>query len=347
MTSGGSASSSDYSSDSSSKQSGKDTQPESSSAVRRRSSIPSEGAAQRRRQAIVQMDSLYEHDSISKPSSDSDHSNNNLRSRRGLEKRLGDLALLTSSDAAPERFTYLPPPSTAPITSEGANQRAFIGDSTHDKKRHNRSASESVGPTKMSPRDVGIVGTSPTTEQHKQESYADNRALRPPIFQMPKSRSPSPGGISDQSECENTRLPVKSNFAVHTSITPKIGQGEKTPTTAVPLAVTALDSDNSPEVETPRFRQTNSATQIVEPVPSPLFTPTKPLSYLHYQPGGHRGSACMLTFLICSRYPCNCRPTTSSATSYIQRGYKFTSTSKTSTITVPASVTFERGYEGR
>ena len=294
-SSGGSTSSSDYSSASISEQSEKETRSKSSPTFRRCST---EGGAARRRLAIVKMDSLYEHKSMPKSSTDSGVYSNNLRSRRGLETRRGGLALVAPPDAAPTTYTYLPP-STAPIAGGEMGQDILVNDS--DGGRHRRSASETVGSIKKgakSPRDVGIVGTSPTTERPKQtQSYTSNRALRPPIFQMPKSRSPSPGGVSDYSDSshfqlfpENTRPLMKKGSTDQTIIIPEIGKERGKHVPIVAPVVKSLDTPHLPQVGISSFEPTSPAPQIVvEPMPSAPLAHTKPLSYLHYQPGKRDG----------------------------------------------------------
>lgn len=237
------------------------------------------------------MDSLSGH---TKALSDLGHTNpSNVRSRRGLEGHLAGLALVAPPDAARTSYDHLTPPSSAPITTDGATRGAEVF--ARDDKGHHRSASEAVGSKKSrkSPRDVGIVGTGQNhqtvdspTKQQLQSTYTANDALRPPVFQQPHSRSPSPGNASDSSS-QLLRSPPQferrtTGLSIQSILTPEIGQGKEIHVpVAAPVVVNlgsvnagALDRDRSaPEIVVPRSSSPSS------------FLPREPSSYLHYQPG--------------------------------------------------------------
>ncbi|KAK7024264.1 hypothetical protein VNI00_016481 [Paramarasmius palmivorus] len=132
--------------------------------------------------------------------------NDNLRSRRGVEASLGSLALVAPPDAAPATYTHLTPPSTAPVDTNTTNNthssssNSFSRSASSDERRdvdskahgHQRSASEAItSNNKSSPRDVGIVGTqrAPLLVETTKLEPLDEKALQPPVFIHPQSRS--------------------------------------------------------------------------------------------------------------------------------------------------------------
>lgn len=302
---------------------------EDSSPVRRRSSIPSQGGGDRRRLAIVEVDSSGERALRAKSASDRGHESDithshNIRSRRGLEGRLGGLALVAPPDASPKTYTSLTPPSTAPIISDRESRAIHVNGFNSLPSKHGRSASEAVDSIKRtglhhkSSRDVGIVGTDRTSiaterpERRQQpQPYINHQALRPPIFQMPHSRSPSPGYSSDASNAstrhggstENDLTPMKTRSAKPLVVTPEIGQEKQIDIPVASPVVVNLGSDSLKQAPTNSAKQNldGIVPQIIvrpSPVPEVPFTPSVPSSYLHYQ----RSCQFFLVIYISSNY---------------------------------------------
>jgi len=106
---------------------------------------------------------------------------NTLRSRRGLDSRVGDLKLASPST----QKTYLTPPSTAPVSGSSLTDSAERGsplsgaaDPRIKTSNHQRKSS----------RDVGVVGIVRRMTQKKRD---DDNTL---IYQKPRSSSPLPVG---------------------------------------------------------------------------------------------------------------------------------------------------------
>ncbi|KAJ7368014.1 hypothetical protein DFH08DRAFT_12242 [Mycena albidolilacea] len=275
--SGDSTSSSDYSSSgSTSEHSLEEAQP-----ATRRSSIPSEGGSDRRRLAIVQMDTVRESDSPTSPSA--------VRSRRGFETRLDDLALVAPPDAAGNLREYIHPPSSAPPTGSRSNPHPQPED-----KGHNRSASEATSKTlkTKSSRDVGIVGTTSfaaalESPKIKLRLQTASESLLPPVFQEPHSRSSTPNtrastpnGSATPSDARSLAPRRRSTeMSIHT---PEIGQAKEIHVPVASPIVVNLGPDASLRVGNSSFDRQSPALQVVEPRPA---SPLPLSSYLHYQPG--------------------------------------------------------------
>lgn len=333
--SGGSTSPSDYSSESETNEPAtNDVISDASSRTTRRLSAPSQGGSDRRRLAIVQMETVNEHSPFqSRAASENGHGGpsrtNTLRTRRGLESSLAGLALVAPPDASPDTYAHLTPPSTAPITADDRTRGMTSRSDSHGEKGHSRSASEAANPKKAAPRDIGIVGTSHRSSALEvvkpPQIYADNKALRPPIFQRPQSRSPSPGGRSDVSEhSSHIRSPadgqplLKRRSSNEYVITPEIGEGKDIDVLVASPVVTSLGSSSPPQVaSTPRA---NPVPQIVvRPIQSVSFPPKEISSYLHYKPGKFGITLRRVDTLInCYRRPCYRWPITSSSKSRIR-----------------------------
>lgn len=291
------------------------------SQVTRRSSIPSVGSADRRRIAIVEMDAPVEESSLTATHSSHDPSST-LRERRGLQTNLSGLAIVAPPDAAPNSF--LTPPSTAPIRTSNNSVLTISNSPSH----HHRSASEILPSRKIPPRDIGIVGTAQLTlgakqQQGKSDMQPQNdnsSALRPPIFQQPKSASPSPSSTPDPSphlapirglnimKREKPREKPVDTSCLHpdsTSTTPSPqstpdmgGEGHVRVPVASPVVV-GLDAAVNDVVggirlvtqPKPEQAQTPVSTTTTTVSPPTLILPTSnpdpTLSYVNYQPGIH------------------------------------------------------------
>lgn len=242
---------------------------------------------------------------------------NNLRSC--LEAHLGGLALVAPPDASPQSYSDLTSPRTVPVSK----LHPSITVNHHLPSNHARSSSDTLGvfpkgvghvPRKSS-RDVAIVGTasfpgSASVPQQPTNTPSATDSLRPPLFQIPQSRSPSPGPseISD-SGCSTNRgrqrkdalapgvSPVKEVKEFSTPVrTPSIGEPKHiSKRVAGPIVINLFPQSPSPS---PAFSSPHSSTQdfmsprtnLSSPLtPSTALTSpaTTPSSYLHYQPGLH------------------------------------------------------------
>ncbi|KAG0705413.1 hypothetical protein DFH29DRAFT_276508 [Suillus ampliporus] len=264
------------------------------SGATRRPSIPSEGGADRRRVAIVEMGTHFgeypKSDSYKSSSSSSD-----LCSRRSREAQLGGLAIVTPPDA-PLR-TYVG--STHPLTSP-------VQPSSSTAPSHVHSSSETFGHTRKLSREVAVVGTTtrPTnpSDPHLQGYTSPvTEALKPPLFQTPQSRSPSPGtpetsdsgssiahpksrqrkdalfpGISPIKELKETLSPPASPVPAPV-VTPRIGESKGiSDRVAGPIIVNIFPESPSP---------VNGKLIMSPPPKTSTVTPATP--YLYYQPGLH------------------------------------------------------------
>ncbi|KAF8559072.1 hypothetical protein OG21DRAFT_875816 [Imleria badia] len=302
------------------------TSPPVAGAVRR-TSIPSQGGTDRRRLAIVEMDackpSLHDRSENSTRRSDSGGGPpNNSRSR--LEANLGGLALVAPPDASPQCYSALTPPGTPPVSKLQPSITVSRTLSSTLSSNNARSPSDAFGafpkvighvPRKSS-REVAIVGTtsfpaSASVPQQPSNTLLACDSLRPPIFQIPQSRSPSPG-VSDISDsgCSTGRgrqrkdalapgvSPVKEVKEVSTPVrTPNIGESKHiSDRVAGPVVISLFPQSPSPS---PVLSSSHSSSQdLMSPttnlsspltpstaLTSPATTPRSP--YLHYQPGLH------------------------------------------------------------
>ncbi|KAF9495759.1 hypothetical protein BDN71DRAFT_1447214 [Pleurotus eryngii] len=287
------SSSSDYSADSP-LASPTNTTPSTSSStsrVRRRSSIPSEGGEDRRRGAVVEMNAHSGKTGTDKRPSPSD-----IRSRRGVNTRLEGLALVAPPDAAPRTYTQLTPPPTAPIVGPSVDRVLRSNDSI---ALHQRSASEAVGLRHKTSRDVGIVGTSksipPATNAPKLDGNQQGvtpGSLKPPIFQRPQTRSPSPGGTSDASDSSFRRNlstprrapPMLAHHTTYPILTSEISQAKQI---GAPVASPVIGKINNAYSTDTRLDTPFSAPDDPKPISSPLLPVSPTMSYLRYQPGLH------------------------------------------------------------
>lgn len=288
----------------------------------RRTSIPSHGGTDRRRLAIVEMDAS---------SSPQDRTENSTQlglrrsdsgggppnnSRSHLEaNRLGGLALVAPPDASPQSYSALVPPKTAPVS----RPQPSITIRHPLSSNHARSPSDAFGAFRHVPRkssrEVAIVGTtsfpgSASVPQQPSNSPPSSHSLRPPIFQIPQSRSPSPG-VSELSDsgCPTSRgrqrkdalapgvSPVKEVKEFLTPVqTPNIGESKHISNrVAGPVVINLFPQSPLPS---PVFSSPRSSTQdLMSPrtslssplTPSTALTSpaTTPSPYLHYQPGLH------------------------------------------------------------
>ncbi|EGO01694.1 hypothetical protein SERLA73DRAFT_177128 [Serpula lacrymans var. lacrymans S7.3] len=273
----------------------------------RRPSIPSEGGTDRRRLAIVQMNSAASEEVEKAQHSDQGYAStaspsNSLRSRRGLEARLGGLALVAPPDASPKTYTHLTPPSTAPIPH--AQPKHSVAE-VLPTGGHTRSSSEAVGSGKgvghvrrKSSREVVIIGTAgyggaKVTEKQRSPPSPISEISSPLSFQAPLSRSPSP------SASEPSKLSAHPvNLLIDKQVTtPGIGERKNiNEPVAAPVVVNlypdASGSKSPPSSQEPWPVKFPTVSPTVSPTLSPTttlssFSPAMPSSYLYYQPGVH------------------------------------------------------------
>ncbi|KAG1753787.1 uncharacterized protein EDB91DRAFT_1099828 [Suillus paluster] len=265
----------------------------------RRPSIPSEGGADRRRIAIVEMGTHFGES----PKSDTCRSSSpssDLCSRR----QLSGLALVAPPDASLRTcvgstysLTSPQPPSSSTAPSHVRSSSETVGVSGRDMK-HTRKLS----------REVAVIGTTsrptkPSEPYIQGYSSPVTEALKPPLFQKPQSRSPSPGtsetsdsgsstahlqsrqrkdalfpGVSPIKELKESLSPPASPMPVPV-VTPRIGEskgiGDRV---AGPVIVNIFPESPSP-VNGKLITSLHSKTSAV------TATPATP--YLYYQPGLH------------------------------------------------------------
>lgn len=261
--------------------------PKASEAVRRRPSIPSEGGADRRRLAIVDIRSDSQ-ESANQGKGSAGARKDSLRSRRGVEAPMEGLALVAPPDASPKTYTHLTPPTTAPLLIEKGSTAA--GNDTH----HSRSLSEATATGKTlhkrkSSRNVGIIGTTKQSDTMSiPQQEASPEALRPPIFQMPQSRSPSPGSMAQETDSGRSSRQGKQEFLAALGVqspsvgivTPAIGDGKRIyDPVAAPVIISLTPSTPRLHTADPSFPHSTTT--------GPLSPEAAPSPYLYYQPGVH------------------------------------------------------------
>lgn len=294
-----------------------------SKGLKRRSSIPSEGGMDERRLAIMDI-SLDDQKHGSTASSSATRSNS-IRSRRGIQRPMDGLALVPPPDASLKMFTDLTPPSSAPLTVEKRYSDVPSRGILHYKSSSDIvTISHSVTPNsgssnggtsvhrRKSSRQVGIVGTDSGSTERRQALDG----MRPPIFQLPQSRSPSPGtmdqrGISDTHGSLSLGELVKDGYrstmdTIPSQLlvtTPNIGECKDVQKSVAGPIVVSITPSTPPASRSPRRSPSpsngsartsppgaHSVSTAISPrssYPSPPFTPEAPSPYLYYQPGVH------------------------------------------------------------
>lgn len=238
----------------------------------------------------MQMDTVDEHGSKT-PSEQlrSGHvgPSNKIRTRRGVEANLGDLALIAPPDAAPN--SYAIPPATAPI----AGGMSAHQDEHLQGKGHHRSASEALVKNTSAPRMVSIVGTSRPALVLDTPTHTpltdDEMALHPPVFMHPQSRVSSPSKSAAVSP-DSTYSHFLADHAQAVG-TPMIGEGKSVFAPVAPPVTVNLGSRDILQVggamHTPPAGGRTPPLIVVQPL-----TPTsshshhsQTSSYVDYQPG--------------------------------------------------------------
>ncbi|KII95822.1 hypothetical protein PLICRDRAFT_693960 [Plicaturopsis crispa FD-325 SS-3] len=259
-----------------------------------RRNTPSEGGSDRRRLHIVQMGQNSSRDARSEAGSVQHESSSNsegLRSRRGVDS---GLALVAPPDASPKTYSYLTPPlSTAtnsrPKSLSGTTpERDVSADDTRSAHHHHRSASEAVSSAATvghkPPREIGVVGTSGLgAPSDSLPQLTPNSQLQPPLFQIPQSRSPSPGAASHDSHSESSRgrqlLPLVGQS--QPILTPEIGQSKQIDDPVAAPVTVNLSNTQMDQLASSRTRSNSrglASTSSTAPSQNP---------YLHYEPGVH------------------------------------------------------------
>ncbi|KAI6047098.1 hypothetical protein EDC04DRAFT_2556465 [Pisolithus marmoratus] len=277
--------------------------------ARRRTSIPTQGGNDRRRLAIVEH-AANDQNSNHKQSSDS----NGLRTYAA--RSVNSLALVAPPDASPRSYSALP------------SCRASLprdGQCVPSSRSHTRSSSEAVKASsramghvaRKSSREVAIVGTaasfpegtaSDLQQWSKLSPHLD--ALKPPLFQVPQSRSPSPGTseVSDSSSSAYRARQRKDAITLGVSpikelkegstpvVTPSIGESKHiSDRVAAPIVINLFPESPSPSPRSisqhSTSQQSTSSSVIFSDPFSPSTAQTSPTAemspYLHYQPGIH------------------------------------------------------------
>ena len=182
---------------------------------------------------------------------------NTLRSRRGLDSRVGDLKLASPST----QKTYLTPPPTAPVSGSSLSDSAERGspisgaaDPRIQISNHQRKSS----------RDLGVIGIVRRMTQKKRD---DGDTL---IYQKPRSSSPLP--VGDVIEFDARKDAAVISYQSYTG-----NEGERRANvTAQPIAV-----HDSPSVANQRSSRPPSPDAAVQEVSS---TPLPASSYLDPTP---------------------------------------------------------------
>lgn len=270
----------------------------------RRQSIPSEGSADRRRIAIVEMSTHVDEYPKSDPYASTSPSSD-LYPRRGRETQLGGLALVAPPDASPRTLGF-----THPLTSPVKPPAIQSQPSSSTAPSHVRSSPETVrvpgrdtGHFRKSSREVAVVGTTSLSTKPSDQGYPSliTETLKPPLFQTPQSRSPSPG-TPETSDSGSSTAPPKSRLrkdALFPSVSPikELKEALSPPASPIPAPVVTPPIGESqgigdcvadpvivnifPESPTP----VNGRHIMSLPPQKSTATPTTP--YLHYQPGLH------------------------------------------------------------
>ncbi|KAG2043111.1 hypothetical protein BDR03DRAFT_853024 [Suillus americanus] len=247
----------------------------------RRQSIPSEGSADRRRIAIVEMSTHVDEYPKSDPYASTSPSSD-LYPRRGRETQLGGLALVAPPDASPRTLGF-----THPLTSPVKPPAIQSQPSSSTAPSHVRSSPETVrvpgrdtGHFRKSSREVAVVGTTSLSTKPSDQGFSSpvTEALKPPLFQTPQSRSPSPG-TPETSDSGSSTAPPKSRLRKDAlfPMTPPIGESQGIgDCVADPVIVNIF-----PESPTPV-----NGKHIMSLSPK-TSTATPAIPYLHYQPGLH------------------------------------------------------------
>ncbi|KAG2152903.1 hypothetical protein DEU56DRAFT_879707 [Suillus clintonianus] len=272
----------------------------------RRSSIPSEGGADRRRIAVVEMDMhVNEHPRSDTYRDTSTSPSSNLGSRRGSEAQLGGLALVAPPDASLRTCIGFTHPLTSPVQPPSIQ----LQPSSSTAPSHVRSSSETVtvsgrvmGHTRKSSREVAVLGTLSRPTKLSDQDYPSTvtEALKPPLFQTPQSRSPSPGTPETSDSGSSTTHPKsrQRKDALFPSVSPIKELRETLSPQASPVPA---------PVVTPRIGESKGiGGRVAGPVivnifpesPTPVngkhimsvpktSTATPATPYLYYQPGLH------------------------------------------------------------
>ncbi|KAF8450754.1 hypothetical protein L210DRAFT_963438 [Boletus edulis BED1] len=290
--------------------------PPSTTGALRRTSIPSQGGTDRRRLAIVEMDARRPavQDQLGFRCSDSGGGPPDTC----LEANYEGLALVAPPDASPQCYSALTPPSTLPVSKPQPSITINHPISTISP----RSPSDATAafpkvvrhvPRKSS-REVAIVGTTslpgPASVSQQANTPLASDSLRPPLFQIPQSRSPSPGNsdLSD-SGCSTSRgrqrkdalapgvSPIREVREVSIPVrTPSIGESKHisdrvagpvvislSPRLPLPSPVFSSPPSSTQDLMSPRTNLSSPLTPSTA-LTSPSATPSP---YLYYQPGLH------------------------------------------------------------
>ncbi|KAG6833811.1 hypothetical protein H0H87_011745 [Tephrocybe sp. NHM501043] len=291
QTSNGSTSPSDYSDSQSTEFS--TTAPLSiTSKATRRSKAPSDGGSDRRRLAIVQMDPLDDSPPRKHKNGDEVQSTT-IRTRRGVASNLAGLALVAPPDAAPNSYSHLTPPTTAPPAAD-PNSRTAMREKAHYKTVSNVTKVVNNPGHELTPSEQ-IKATTLRDTVTEPRVIIDSDVLTPPGDQRKRpSRSPSPGGASERSDhtygllspVSNARPDMTRGDTQNSFITtPEIGEEKEIATRVAAPIIVSLGSAGP-------FRRKEDNTSRNDSVPQhpisalPLSTQDNS-AYLHYEPGVH------------------------------------------------------------
>ena len=244
--------------------------------IQRRPSNNSSSQQSDRRVAVVEMDQ----DSFD-VLDDSFKQHSALLARRGLDGyHIGRLALMTAPDATPASAS-LQPPLSAPITADHNNSSGGLQISPVDARvgSHQRSHSEAVKLgrlQKKSSRDVGIVGTTPTSPIRMSDSR--NRPFASPTDPSPIFQTPSPSKpFNTNFQRTHSAVDAHEKEPRPNQLAQSAHQSESDRTLApAPSIRTAWSA--SPSVGKQATDNSPSSASILSGISSP---------YLHYQPGLH------------------------------------------------------------
>jgi len=261
----GSTSSSEYDSDSDSTNL-KITENIPPSRARMRSGIPSDGGSDRRRVAIVEVD--VESSELSQH-----HRRGSILARRGLQSSLAGLALVAPPDAAPNTYSHLTPPSTAPLSADTIAGDQGEADSEERSAQYFSDSREQTFRTASPSRQPRIFVGDNTTSQPT--------ALYHPVARHRSSRSPNTA--SDGSDRyllpQYARTPATRGSSQPLIKTPDIGEEKDINIRVAAPVVISLES-------TEAIRRGKSLTGKLSQMASHPNTalPSPPIGSVH-QPG--------------------------------------------------------------
>ncbi|KAG9317263.1 hypothetical protein JVU11DRAFT_1457 [Chiua virens] len=292
----------------------------STSGVLPRTSIPSQGGLDRRRLAVVERrpsdrDRTEETAQV-RPSDPSGGGPPN-NSSSCLEADLGGLALVAPPDSSLQSHSASSQPSTIPVSKLQSSitvRHPHAGNRARSSQDTFEHSSKGIGHVaRKSSREIVSTASFPGSASVPQPSSITlpaTNSLWPPLFQIPQSRSPSPGtsDIADPS-CSTSHgrqrkdalppgvSPVKEVKGFSASVRTQDTDGSKHISNLITSPIVTSSFPQSPSFSPVPSSPYSSTQDLMSPrtnlstplTPSIALTSptTTPSPYLHYQPGLH------------------------------------------------------------